>query len=62
MNKRKYPFNIDMCPQLKIHIGEKQLANGVLKSMKMSEVYGLYLIFNIIRVYMLFMCCIMFIC
>ena len=40
MNKRKYPYAIDMCPQLKIHIGEKQVANGVLAPNKMSEIYG----------------------
>lgn len=40
MNKRKYPYGIDMCPQLKIHIGEKQVANGVLGPSKMSEIYG----------------------
>ncbi|XP_015365694.1 PREDICTED: apoptosis regulatory protein Siva-like isoform X3 [Diuraphis noxia] len=39
MNKRKYPYGIDMCPQLKIHIGEKQVANGVLGPSKMSEIY-----------------------
>jgi len=40
MNKRRYPYDVDMCPQLKIHIGEKQVANGVLGPSKMSEVYG----------------------
>ncbi|XP_027843322.2 apoptosis regulatory protein Siva-like [Aphis gossypii] len=39
MNKRRYPYGVDMCPQLKIHIGEKQVANGVLGPSKMSEVY-----------------------
>jgi len=40
MNKRKYPYGGDMCPQLKMHIGDKQIANGVLKSLKMAEIYG----------------------
>lgn len=40
MNKRKYPYGIDMCPQLKIHVGEKQVNNGVLGPSKMSEIYG----------------------
>ncbi|XP_025415421.1 apoptosis regulatory protein Siva-like [Sipha flava] len=39
MNKRKYPYGIDMCPQLKMHIGDKQVANGVLGPLKMNEVY-----------------------
>ncbi|XP_060852825.1 apoptosis regulatory protein Siva-like [Rhopalosiphum padi] len=39
MNKRRYPYDIDMCPQLKIHIGEKQVANGVLGPSKMSKIY-----------------------
>lgn len=42
MNKRKYPYDIDMCPQLKIHVGEKQVANGVMGHLKMSEIYGNY--------------------
>lgn len=40
MNKRKYPYGIDMCPQLKIHISDKQIAGGVLNASKMSEIYG----------------------
>lgn len=39
MNKRKYPYGADMCPQLKMHVGDKQIANGVLRSSKMSEIY-----------------------
>lgn len=42
MNKRKYPYGADMCPQLKVHIGDKQIANGILSSSKMSEIYGQY--------------------
>lgn len=42
MNKRKYPYGVDMCPQLKKHIGEKEVANGVLGPSKMSEIYGEY--------------------
>lgn len=40
MNKRKYPYEIDMCPQLKVHIGDKQVANGVMGPLKMSKIYG----------------------
>lgn len=45
MNKRSYPYGVDMCPQLKIHVGDKEVANGVLKSTKMQEVYGKQYIF-----------------
>lgn len=40
MNKRKYPYGIDMCPQLKMHISDKQIANGVMGPSKMFEIYG----------------------
>ncbi|XP_050545055.1 apoptosis regulatory protein Siva-like [Daktulosphaira vitifoliae] len=39
MNKRKYPYDVHMCPQLKIHVGDKQIANGVMGSEKMSVIY-----------------------
>ncbi|XP_050421301.1 apoptosis regulatory protein Siva-like [Adelges cooleyi] len=39
MNKRKYPYGVDMCPQLKIHVGDKQVANGVMAQTKMIEIY-----------------------
>jgi len=42
MYKRKYPYDLDMCPQLKIHIGDKEVANGILAPSKMSEIYGKY--------------------
>lgn len=45
MNKRKYPYGIDMCPQLKIHISDKQIANGVMAPSKMFEVYGQNVLF-----------------
>lgn len=40
MFKRKYPYDIDSCAQLKMHIGDKQVANGVLAPTKMPEIYG----------------------
>lgn len=40
MYKRKYPYEVDSCTQLKIHIGDKQIANGVLAPTKMPEIYG----------------------
>lgn len=43
MNKRKYPYGLDMCPQLKIHVGDKEVANGVMRTSKMSEIYGKYI-------------------
>lgn len=51
MNKRKYPHGIDMCPQLKIHISDMEIANGVMGSSKMLEIYGKDIFFLHIIIY-----------
>lgn len=39
MPKRHYPFENDFRPQMKIHVGEKEIANGVGQA-SMLRVYG----------------------
>ncbi|XP_076238615.1 uncharacterized protein LOC143181838 [Calliopsis andreniformis] len=40
MPKRSCPFEDDLPPQLKIHVGPKQLDNGVCREERMKTVYG----------------------
>lgn len=40
MPKRACPFEYDLPPQLKIHVGEKQVDNGVCREERMKTVYG----------------------
>lgn len=40
MPKRPCPFEDDLPPQLKIHVGQKQVDNGVCQEERMKSVYG----------------------
>lgn len=40
MPKRVCPFEDDLSPQLKIHVGQRQYSNGVNKEQEMKKVYG----------------------
>ncbi|OAD58766.1 Apoptosis regulatory protein Siva [Eufriesea mexicana] len=40
MPKRPCPFEDDLPPQLKVHVGEKQVNNGVCREERMKSVYG----------------------
>lgn len=39
MTKRSCPFEEDLLPQLKVHVGLKEVNNGVNKEERMKEVY-----------------------
>ncbi|XP_024875985.1 apoptosis regulatory protein Siva-like [Temnothorax curvispinosus] len=39
MPKRACPFESDLLPQLKVHVGEKQMNNGVSSDQRMRDVY-----------------------
>ncbi|XP_025162778.1 uncharacterized protein LOC105190437 [Harpegnathos saltator] len=39
MAKRAYPYDEDLLPQIKVHIGQKQVDNGVSKDERMKKVY-----------------------
>lgn len=39
MPKRTYPFEGDSLPQMKVHVGEKQVNNGVSSDQRMRDVY-----------------------
>lgn len=39
MPKRAYPFKGDLLPQMKVHVGEKQVNNGVSANQRMQHVY-----------------------
>lgn len=39
MPKRPCPFEEDLLPQLKVHVGQKEVNNGVNKEERMKEVY-----------------------
>lgn len=40
MPKRACPFEGNLLPQMKVHVGEKQMNNGVLSDQRMKSVYG----------------------
>lgn len=40
MPKRNCPFEDNLLPQLKVHVGKKQLDNGVSSDERMKDVYG----------------------
>ena len=40
MPKRPCPFEGDLPPQLKVHVGQKQVDNGVCREERMQTVYG----------------------
>lgn len=46
MLKRACPFAGDLQPQFKIHVGQKQVNNGVSSNKRMKEVYGKRYIFQ----------------
>ncbi|XP_050452718.1 apoptosis regulatory protein Siva-like [Cataglyphis hispanica] len=39
MPKRPCPFEADLLPQVKVHVGQKQMNNGVLRDERMKDVY-----------------------
>ncbi|XP_015601301.1 apoptosis regulatory protein Siva [Cephus cinctus] len=39
MPKRACPFDDNLSPQLKVHVGQKQVDNGVFKEARMKKVY-----------------------
>ncbi|KMQ98954.1 apoptosis regulatory protein siva-like protein [Lasius niger] len=39
MPKRPCPFEADLLPQLKVHVGQKQMDNGVSRDERMKDVY-----------------------
>ncbi|XP_075218755.1 uncharacterized protein LOC142323251 isoform X2 [Lycorma delicatula] len=39
MPKRLNPFDEDICRQRKVHVGEKEISNGVLMTNKMKHVF-----------------------
>ncbi|KAK2583713.1 hypothetical protein KPH14_009633 [Odynerus spinipes] len=53
MPKRPCPFEENLLPQLKIHVGQKEINNGVSKEERMKEVYDktLNLLKEGVRVY-----------
>lgn len=51
MNKRSCPFDEDLCPQLKVHVGPKEAADGNSKE-ELKKIYGkkrLWLIIIIVK-------------
>lgn len=40
MPKRPCPFEDNLLPQLKIHVGQKQVDNGVSHEERMKNIYG----------------------
>lgn len=40
MPKRPCPFEANLLPQMKVHVGQKQIDNGVSKDERMKDVYG----------------------
>ncbi|KAI4498532.1 hypothetical protein M0802_006467 [Mischocyttarus mexicanus] len=40
MTKRSYPYEANLLPQLKVHVGQKQVDTGVDEERRMKEVYG----------------------
>lgn len=40
MPKRPCPFEDSFTPQMKLHVGAKEVDNGVMKDAKMKAVYG----------------------
>ncbi|XP_011701417.1 PREDICTED: apoptosis regulatory protein Siva-like [Wasmannia auropunctata] len=40
MPKRACPFEGDLLPQMKVHVGEKQINNGVSSDQRMRDVYN----------------------
>lgn len=40
MPKRPCPFEDNLLPQLKVHVGQKQIDNGVCQEERMKNVYG----------------------
>ncbi|KZC08732.1 PREDICTED: apoptosis regulatory protein Siva-like [Dufourea novaeangliae] len=40
MPKRLCPFEDDLPPQLKVHVGQKQVDNGICREERMKSVYG----------------------
>jgi len=42
MPKRACPFEGDLLPQIKVHVGEKQVNNGVSSDQRMRDVYSKY--------------------
>lgn len=40
MPKRTYPFEGDLLPQVKVHVEEKHVNNGVSSEKRMKDVYG----------------------
>lgn len=43
MPKRACPFEGDLLPQMKVHVGEKQVNSGVSSDRRMRDVYGRYI-------------------
>ena len=41
MPKRPCPFEDNLLPQLKIHVGQKQVDNGVFHEERMKTIYGM---------------------
>lgn len=41
MPKRACPFEDDLLPQMKVHVGQKQVDNGVSHEERMKTVYGM---------------------
>lgn len=44
MPKRPYPFEDNLLPQLKVHVCQKQVDNGVCQEERMKNVYGMEVI------------------
>lgn len=40
MPKRACPYDEDLLPQIKVHVGQKQVDNGVSSDERMKDVYG----------------------
>lgn len=40
MPKRPCEFDDDLAPQMKVHVGEKEIDNGVQREVQMKKVYG----------------------
>ncbi|XP_011645109.1 apoptosis regulatory protein Siva-like [Pogonomyrmex barbatus] len=39
MPKRAYPFEENLLPQMKVHVGQKQVDNGVSSDQRMKDIY-----------------------
>lgn len=40
MTKRACPYEENLLPQLKVHVGQREIDNGIAEKERMKQVYG----------------------